>query len=93
MDQQHTFKLIEGEFDAGSAWNILFTLVNSKINFHAMESFGISIRTGGDTSFHDKRIRELTQTTVDIKKALDYAEANNLRLKISSLISVQFVDA
>lgn len=92
MQQNQTYKLIDGEFDPSEAWNILFTLVNSKINFHSMESFGIAIRTSGDTSFHEKRIKELMQTNKDIKKLMDFATEKKLRLKINAAIEVELVN-
>ena len=92
MEEIQTFKLIEGEFKSDEARGILFTLINSKINFHSMESFGITIRTSGDTSFHEKRIKELAQTNIDIKKVMDYAAENNLRLKINGTIEIKLVN-
>ncbi len=92
MELKHTFKLLDGEFDSSEARNILFTLVNSKINFHSMQSFGITIRTSGDTSFHENRIKELVQTNVDIKKVMDYATENNVRLKINGSIEIELIN-
>lgn len=92
MEKQKAFRLIDGEFAPSDARNILFTLVNSKINFHSMESFGISIRTGGDTSFHEKRIKELAQTNIDIKEMMDYANENKLRLKIKGTIEIKLIN-
>lgn len=92
MEQQHTYKLIDGEFKPSDAKSILFTLVNSKINFHRLESFGITIRTSGDISFHENRIKELAQTNVDIKKVMDYAAENKLRLKINGTIEIELIN-
>jgi len=92
MEKMQIFKLIDGDFEPSEARSILFTLVNSKINFHSMESFGITIRTSGDTSFHEKRIKELAQTNVDIKKVLDYATENKLNLRINGNIEIGLLD-
>lgn len=92
MESIHSFKLIDGQFTSSEARSILFTLVNSKINFHSMESFGITIKTSGDTSFHQKRMKELAQTNIDMKKVLDYADENNLRLRIDGNIEINLVD-
>lgn len=92
MEKQHLYKLIEGEFDPSEARSILFTLVNSKINFHSMESFGITVRTSGDTSFHEHRIKELTQTNIDIRKLLVFAEENKLNLKINGTIEIELIN-
>jgi hypothetical protein len=92
MKKNHSFKLIDGRFEPSEALNILFALVNSKINFHAMESFGITIRSSGDTSFHEKRIKELSKTNTDIKKVLDYAKEKKLALRIDSNIEIKLID-
>jgi hypothetical protein len=92
MEKQHNFTLIDGEFNPSEANSILFTLVNSKINFHQMQSFGITVRTSGDTSFHQKRIKELAQTNVDIRKVIDYATENHLQLRINGTIEINFIN-
>jgi len=92
IDREHTFKLIDGEFSPSEAGNILFTLVNSKINFHSTESFGITVRTSGDTSFHENRIKELAQTNTDIKQVINYAAEKNMRLKINGTIEIKLIN-
>lgn len=92
MKKQQTFKLIDGEFEPSEAKSILFTLVNSKINFHSLESFGITIRNNGDTSVHKKRIEELTQTNSEIHKLIDFASKNNKILKINGLIEIELMN-
>ena len=92
MEKNQTYKLIDGDFDPSEARSILFALINSKINFHSMESFGIRERTSGDTSFHEKRIKELAQTNVDIKKVVEYARENKLSLRINGNIEIKLMD-
>ncbi len=92
METMHSFKLIDGQFTSSEARSVLFALVNSKINFHSMESFGIRERTSGDTSFHEKRIKELSQTNVDIRKMLDYAEENKFQLRIDGAIEIKLLN-
>ena len=88
MEKVQKFKLINGTFNAYDAKSVLFTLLNSKINFHSMESFGITIRTGGDTSFHEKRIKELKKANNNIKKMLDFAVKNGLEVDMHSDIKI-----
>lgn len=92
METIHSFKLIDGQFTSSEARSILFALVNSKINFHSMESFGIRERTSGDSSFHEKRIKELAQTNIDMKKMLDYAERNMLQLRIDGFLEIKLIN-
>jgi hypothetical protein len=93
MKNKQDFKLIDGQFTPLEAKSILFTLVNSKINFHSMESFGITIRSSGDVSLHEKRIRELKKTNTDIKKLMDYALKNKLQVKVNGNIVIQLQNA
>ena len=92
MEQNHSFKLLDGQFDPSEARSILFTLINSKINFHSMESFGIYIRSSGDTVYHEKRIKELKQTNIDIKQLIDMAAKDGKNLKINGNIEITLVD-
>ena len=91
MEKTGNFKLIEGKFDPSEANSILFTLVNSKINFHSLESFGITERSSGDTSKHEKRILELRKANIDIKELLNFAVENDFLVKIESNIKIKFI--
>lgn len=92
MEKQHTFKLIDGEFTPSEARSILYALITSKMNFHSTESFGISVRTSGDTSFHENRIKQLAQNNRDVKELMDYAEENKFRLKINGIIEIKLMN-
>jgi hypothetical protein len=90
--KQKNFKLIDGTFEPEEARNILFSLVNTKINFHSMEAFGIAIRSSGDTSYHDKRISELTKMNLDLKVLLEEARGAGLDVKITGDIAITVVE-
>ena len=90
--KQKNFKLIDGTFEPEEARNILISLVNTKINFHSMEAFGIAIRSSGDTSFHDKRISELTQMNLDLKELLEEARLAGMDVKLSGDITFTVVE-
>ncbi|PBQ30592.1 hypothetical protein CNR22_01990 [Sphingobacteriaceae bacterium] len=92
MEKQHTFKLIDGDFTPSEARNILFALITSKISFHSTESFGITVRTSGDTSFHEKRIKQLTQNNKEVKNLMDYAEENKFRLRINGTVEIKLMN-
>lgn len=92
MEKQQSFNLIEGEFNPAEAKHILFELVRSKIQFHSTESFGITVRTSGDISFHENRIKQLNQTNRDIGTLMEYAAENKLRLKIQSSIEISLIN-
>ncbi|MBL7932206.1 MAG: hypothetical protein JNL60_09895 [Bacteroidia bacterium] len=85
------YKLIDGTFEPNEAKNILFALFNSKINFHAMESFGITIRTSGDTSAHDLRIKQLSKASSEIMALMRKAEKKNQILKIDGIVTINIL--
>jgi hypothetical protein len=93
VEKSYNFTLIDGQSTPSKARNVMFALVNSKINFHSMKSFGITVRSSGDTSFHEKRIRELREANVDIKKVMDYAMENGMELKIHGEVEITLLDA
>lgn len=92
MEKQHVFKLIDGQFNPSEAKNILFALLNSKINFHSLESLGIAIRTNGDVSVHEKRIKELKQTNSSIYQLLEFAQEKKMKVKVNSLIEIELIN-
>jgi hypothetical protein len=93
MEKHQTFKLIDGQFDPSEAKNILFALINSKIHFHSLESFGITVRSNGDVSVHEKRIKELREANIDMNRLLDLAEKSKMQVKVNSVITIEFVNA
>lgn len=93
MKNKQDFKLIDGQFAPSEAKNILFALINSKINFHSLESFGITVRSNGDVSAHEKRIKELRATNVDMNTLIDLAEKTKMEVRVNSMITIEFVNA
>ena len=92
MNKKQEFKLIDGQFDPSDAQTILLTLINNKIQFHKLESFGITVRSSGDVSMHEKRIKELSEVNENVKKILKYAIENNLKIKANSTIEIELVN-
>lgn len=92
MKKKQDFKLIDGQFNAADAKTILFSLVNGKIQFHKLESFGITIRSSGDFSVHEKRIKELLKAKEKIKKILDYAIEFFIQIKLNSNIEIELLN-
>lgn len=92
MKNTKNFKLIKGTFTSSDAKAVLFSLINSKINFHSSESFGIKIRESGDTSVHEKRIAELSKANKSINKLLDQASKKGLKVKVNGTIEVELIN-
>ena len=93
MENTQNFKLVDGEFTPEKAREVLFALINSKIQFHNCEKFSTQIRFSGDVSHSEKRIEELTQVHREIKELIEQAKANGYNLKVNSLLEVALVEA
>lgn len=92
MAKNHAFKLIQGTFTSSAAAQILFGLIGSKIQFHTMENFSSQERLGKDAPLSKKRIQALKKAQVALKKWLDTAEKDNLKLKIEGNITISTID-
>jgi hypothetical protein len=91
MENNHKFKLIDGKFNATEAGKILLALLNSKINYHNLQAFSIRERYSGDVSHIDKRVEELKAVCEELREVLDYADNNNIKLKIDSTINIEMI--
>ncbi|MBK6835341.1 MAG: hypothetical protein IPG89_14165 [Bacteroidetes bacterium] len=91
METLSKYKLIEGDFEPNDAAKILFALVNSKINYHSMDSFSNHIRFGTSFISQEKRIKELSEVNVVIKKLADYAMSNNKKMRVTSVINIELI--
>ncbi len=88
----HRFTVVKGRFMPSEAGRMLFDLVNSKINFHAMEIFRIQEQFGGDVSRSQNRIRELNDIYRSLKLFLKTAEEKKYQLKITGTIEITVVN-
>ena len=89
---EHKFKLIDGQFQPNDAMNLLMSLFNSKIEYHQLESFSNQMRSGSDVSSSQNRIQSLTYSVESIKELLKEADLNGKQLKIEGLIQITFAD-
>jgi len=91
MKKVNKYKLIEGDFDPTDAAKILFALVNSKINYHSLDSFSNHIRFGTNVLSQQKRIKELSEVNVAIKNLADDAIKNNKTMRVTGIIDIELV--
>ncbi|WP_310560465.1 hypothetical protein [Flavobacterium sp.] len=91
-DSVSEFKLVEGEFNATEALNILMSLFNSKIDYHQLDSFSNHIRHGADMSFSKNRIQVLSQSIDSIKEIVKEANSKGKKLKIDGIIQISLVE-
>jgi len=90
-NKKHSHKLIDGKYNVEQANEILFSLVNSKINFHNHEIFSNQERFNADVSHSVNRIAELKEVHEEIKRQLVFAKENGLKLKVKSSVDIVFV--
>ena len=91
MENNHNFKLIEGQFDSTEAGKILFALLNSKINYHNLQAFSIREKYSGDISYLNKRVEALKAVCEELREVLEYADKNDMELKIDSIINIEMI--
>jgi hypothetical protein len=73
--------LIKGTFEPDAAKEILYALFSSKIKHHNISAFGISIRTGKESTWDRNRMEEL--------KAIEEARVNDLQLVINCDVNIK----
>ena len=86
----YTTKLINGSFEPENAGKILFALINSKINYHNLETLTVRVQQGLNDEKSLKRIEELNNSQAEIMKILEEAKKNNKLLKVSSTITIEY---
>ena len=89
--EDKNIKLIEGTFEPNEALRILTGVINSKISYHNLDSFSNQIRFENAISGSKKRINELEESLDDVKGIIEFALNNDIKLKISSDIKIEFV--
>lgn len=91
MDSKQELKLIEGTFLPNEAIEILLNLYNQKIKFHELKNFSNDVCTGTAHEYSVKRIPELVEDIETIKKIMKTATANNQKVVIKSVLTIDFI--
>ena len=87
--EEFTFQLVEGEFAAAEAKQILLGLINSKINFHQLEHFSNEVRFSQKPVHSKQRVTALNEA---VKKITDMVETTaNMQFKIEGNIQISLV--
>jgi hypothetical protein len=92
MDNIKKFKLIEGEFTAADAKEMLLSLIGNKIQFHYHKIFGKEVRFGEKDEHSVTRVHQLTQSRQEVLELIAEAKKNNKRLVISSHVTIEILD-
>ena len=88
MEKEYQFKLIEGHFAPSEAGKVLFSLINSKINYHNLEIFSNQIRFDNENPHSKIRIKTLSAASDYIKDLINEASLKNMELKIEGVIQI-----
>lgn len=92
MNKEEKLSLIEGEFDALEANEILQNIFSTKINFHKMKNFSSQERFGIEDQTAIKRLPVLILNLEKLNNIIANAELHNKKLKISSEIKIELLD-
>ena len=85
------YRLINGTFSADDAREVLLTLLEDKIRYHARNNWSRRERCL-DTEWGDRRIIELRQTKADIAELVAAAKEAGAELAIDCEIKVTLLD-
>jgi hypothetical protein len=82
------FKLIQGEFEASDAREILFNLLDDKITFHYRKMFSHQERFGTKDHHSVERVKTLKASKMEINDLLDKADKEGRTVTLNSSISL-----
>ncbi|SHN03059.1 hypothetical protein [Flavobacterium xinjiangense] len=88
MEKEYQFKLIEGQFTPSEAGKVLFSLINSKINYHNLEIFSNQIRFDEENPHSKIRIKSLSDAAEYIKELIKEGSLKDMDLKIDGAIQI-----
>jgi hypothetical protein len=89
--EKDQFELIKGVFSAEDASEILYHLINEKINFHNMRSFSQHERFGSGDVWSNSRVEDLKLSKEAIRLIIEQARAQGKMLNIKSNITIEVI--
>lgn len=92
MNSNTRFQLIDGSFTSAEASRVLFSLVQSKIDYHRLEKLSNEERFGHDTAHSERRLQDLTELQAALKGYLNVAADANQTLEIKGFIEISVVN-
>jgi len=90
MKKVQTLKLIDGEFSAQDAKEVLMSLYSSKLNFHQMKDFSSTERFGKNDETAIKRIPELKESMTVIAAIIQEATDTKNNLLVTASVNIEF---
>jgi hypothetical protein len=82
--------LINGDFNAFEAREILMDLCNKSIHFNKVQNFSSQIRFGEEDEKALNRIVQLKESVLLISEILEEAKSHNKNLTIKSFIEIEY---
>ncbi|MGL2964224.1 hypothetical protein ACSVH2_10440 [Flavobacterium sp. RSB2_4_14] len=67
------------------------TVINSKVNFHNLNSFSEFVKNNETCETSKRRVSALSTAREDIMKLIEESEKKGMRLKINGDITVEFI--
>jgi hypothetical protein len=89
--KQEDFELVNGEFSASEAIEIIEDLYARNINFHEIKSFSELIRYDVKDEATLARLNALKETREQARKLLQAAREDGRSLRVSSTISIEII--
>ena len=90
METLKKINLINGDFNAFEAREILMDLCNKSIHFNKVQNFSSQIRFGEDDEKALHRIVQLKESVLLIYEILEEAKSHNKNLTIKSFIEIEY---
>jgi hypothetical protein len=90
METLKKINLINGDFNAFEAREILMDLCNKSIHFNKVQNFSSQIRFGEDDEKALHRIVQLKESVLLISEILEEAKSHNKNLTIKSFIEIEY---
>ena len=88
MKKEYQFKLVEGQFSPFEAGKVLFSLINSKVNYHNLEIFSNQIRFSKENPHSKMRQETLLDASAYIKELIKEAAEMDMDLQIEGVIQL-----
>ncbi|GGG36850.1 hypothetical protein GCM10011414_02770 [Croceivirga lutea] len=85
--------LVEGEFSASEALDVVQSLLNEKINFHKLQRLSWSEGCStADTAYPDSRIQELENEKKILKDFIAQIRQHGNKLRIHGTLNISLVE-
>ena len=89
MKKQFQFKLIEGRFEPIEAGKVLYSLINTKVNYHSLEENSNEVQSKRDLQQSKRRKETLMEALDFIRILIKEAEEKDLELLINGIIQIE----